>query len=216
MTDSKDLLLPGLSDPNKLKESNLRLDESQYEKDEFGKVRLDKNGNPVRINLAPSPSVNTPSENTGAVSGEYPPVLTHGEPRNTNMTNQDGQPLENNELVTGKVLYSNVKIVDKSKEVDINNPVNVDDGTSLGKTVVDKDHPERMEDRDQVVIDRVSGNPVLVQGRVKENKREKFQKLMDDAHKSLDGAKVGEIGLGHPFHGLMNAARKFGKDHGLI
>lgn len=150
------------------------------------------------------------------LSGNNPPVPVKGSVKDTNLTNQDGQPLENNSLITGEVLSSDVRVIDKSKEVDLTQPVSNADGTELGKTEVDKDHHERLGERDTVVMDRVSGNPVLVQNRFKEGTQEEFQRLLAEADNSLDGAKIGDIGVGHRYFNLMNKARQYGKDHGLI
>lgn len=103
---------------------------------------------------------------------DNPPVLTTGDIKDNNLTNQDGQSLD--------------------------------------------DHHERLSERDSIVIDKVSGNPVLVQNRFKEDKLEEFKKMLDVAHSSLDGAGIGDIGVAHPYFGLMNKARLFGKNHGLI
>lgn len=223
------LLLPGLKDSNspnpdntvknkllseeekaKLMEAKLRDDNlTQEEKDLAAKnLATDEERDRNRV-----------ANDLKAREGKNPPVAEHGRVQDTNLTNQNGQPLENSKVNTGDTGVGNPALglkTNKDGILDERIPTNLASGTTAGDTVVDKDHPERMEDRDRVVIDRVSGNPVLVQGRVKEDKREEFKALMDRAHDSLDGAKVGEIGLGHPFHGLMERARQFGKAHGLI
>ena len=147
-----------------------------------------------------------------ASSGKNPPVLTHGRVKDTNLVNQDGQPLENNPLVTGNTGFA----VTKDGVVDERIPVNTADGTTGGTTDVNRDQHERMEERDQVVIDRVSGNPVVVRGRIREDDRKVFEEMSNQAHDSLKGSTIQEIGLNHPYWGLMEKARQFGKSKGLI
>lgn len=152
-------------------------------------------------------------------SGKNPPVLAKGRVKDTNMVNQDGQPLENSTLVTGdtgKGAPSSGFGVHPDGTVDERIPVNTADGTTGGATDVNKDQHERMEERDRVVIDRVSGNPVVVRGRIKEDDRKVFEEMSNQAHDSLKGSTITEIGLGHPYWGLMERARQFGKSKGLI
>jgi hypothetical protein len=161
-----------------------------------------------------------PKKDTGSTGVNNPPVLDKGRVKDTNLTNQDGQPLENNPLVTGDTGKGSqgmgLKVDDKSKVIDERLPVNTADGTSAGAGLVATDDHERMEERDKIVIDRVSGNPVLVQPRIREDKLEEYKNLLKQAHDSLDGANPGEVAIAHPYWGLSERARQFGKSNGLI
>lgn len=128
--------------------------------------------------LLPSLKSQTPS----ATASQNPPVLDKGRVQDTNLTNQDGQPLESETTVELK----------------------------------DNETHERMEERDKIVIDQVSKNPVLVRTRIKEDKLEEYQKLLEMAHKSLDDAQIGDLPVVHPYWGLAERARQFGKANGLI
>lgn len=169
-------------------------------------------------------NVTTKEQPTGNVTqsttaGNNPPVLDKGRPQDNNMVNQDGQPLENNQLATGDTGKGapapRFKVLPDGT-VDERIPVNTADGTTGGVTDVNKDQHERMEERDRVVVDRVSGNPVVVRGRIKEDDRKVFEEMSNEAHDSLKGSTITEIGLGHPYWGLMERARQFGKSKGLI
>lgn len=141
------------------------------------------------------PSLATDSTGTvhttdGSTFGNNPNFVAHGEERNTNETNQDGQPIP-----AGASDGSNVAHVE--------NPVVVEEG-ALPAGV-------------QVVKDRVSGDNVVVSSPVssEENLLE-FQRLLDEAHKSLGDSKIGDIGTGHNYWSLMEKARRYGKEKGLL
>src|SRR4051812_20715603 len=179
-----------------------------------------RNSQPGSVQRSSSPTDNAVNQTKDSTGTSNPPVLDKGRVKDTNLTNQDGQPLENNPLVTGDTGKGSqgmgLKVDDKSKVIDERLPVNTADGTSAGAGRVAVDDHERMEERDKIVIDRVSGNPVLVQPRIRENKLEEYKNLLKQAHDSLDGANPGEVAIAHPYWGLSERARQFGKSNGLI
>jgi hypothetical protein len=139
-----------------------------------------------------APALATDSEGTisnveGSKYGDNPNYVAHGEPRNNNETNQDGQPL----------------------------PAGATDGSNVAHT--ETGETTTLPPGTQVVKDRVSGHDVVVTSPVVNvENQEEFKRLLDEAHKSLGDSKIGEVGTGHPYWGLMERARQFGKQKGLL
>lgn len=206
-----------LNDPNALKtQDQPKKSEMELENERLAaKEREIQQANKRKSFTVEEPDQNPNAGNKGT---ENPPALTKGRVQDNNLTNQDGQPLENNPIVTGDTGVGSPTGFRTNPDgtVDIRIPVNDAAGTSASSGIVDRDHPERMEDRDRVVVDKVSGNPVMVRARVHEDKRKEFEEKMSLAHDSLKGANIGEIGLTHPYWHLMEQARQFGKSYGLI
>lgn len=144
-----------------------------------------------------------------------PPTPLHGRVQDNNLTNQDGQPLENSPLTTGFTGVAgdepNERIRgDRNETGGFNAPPVASDGATEPASM------PLMEEKFHAEKDRVSGNTVIVRNKNNDDKIEEWKAMMKRAEDSLGDRQIGEIGLDHAYWNLQEQARKFGKDNGLI
>lgn len=185
----QDLLIPGLAD-TKGKDDKLNSQEQKLAEQNTGSSRF-----------------STPEEPNN------PPVATHGRVQDNDLTNQDGQPLENSPLTTG---FTGVAGDSTGKQFGNKNPQLTKDREVATADGHPSDQSMPLHEKFKAVVDRVSGNTVVVRNKNAEVETKELERLMKIAHDSLGDANVSDISTGHPYWGLQEQARRYGKEHGLL
>lgn len=124
--------------------------------------------------------------------------------------------ISDREVMEAKEVGPNVGVVEttldktdqdgNSNQSSLDLDTDVDGNKDTRVTTVDTDH--NLAGHEEVVVEQNINQ--------KAKDREEYQKMLEDAHNSLDGRGIGEVGVSHRYWGLMNTARQFAMNKGLV
>lgn len=105
---------------------------------------------------------------------------------------------------------------------DVNNPVNNDGGNLMNEPKVSQASSTTSTENATANTKNDDKSEVLDMGvtevseEVESDELIHYKELLASAHDSLDGKQISDLGIGHPYWGMMNQARAYKAEKGII